>query len=494
MQSCSSSLRASAAGLLSFYSLFYTTEFQSNQGEFPLQESGSWGVVLLVMAAALLMFLLAGKLNRKLKLLLGFTCFYAAAYSLIWARFCGYEPMWDQEEISLLAGQLAVGAENLSEGSREYLAMYPHQLGLSVFLSFLYRIFGVGNFQVFQLLSGIASGLIVCLGYRILFLVTKREEPCAYFLLLMLGCHPLYIYATFVYGEVLSILCSFWAIYELICYLQRGRKRDMTLLAVSLTVACLIRSNSSIVLVAAGCILVVKAVSEKRLRHAIVFGGCCLLLFLSRAALTEYYEERLHISLQNGLPASVWVAMGLQDGEEKPGWYNGYSHYVYLDLAEEDAGEASAIGKANIAKSLSRFAENPADGADFFRRKTVSQWNEPTYASLEVTSCEKRERSRLLERVYDGDLWIPFVRVMDAYQSLIYVGAFLFLALSLGNRIPLERYVFLIVVLGGFLFYLGWEAKSRYILPYFVMMVPMAACGFDLVQQMGSRQNLRKKK
>lgn len=39
----------------------------------------------------------------------------------------------------------------------------------------------------------------------------------------------------------------------------------------------------------------------------------------------------------------------------------------------------------------------------------------------------------------------------------------------------LSRLILVITVFGGFLFHMIWEAKGRYILPYFVLMLPMAA-------------------
>ena len=35
----------------------------------------------------------------------------------------------------------------------------------------------------------------------------------------------------------------------------------------------------------------------------------------------------------------------------------------------------------------------------------------------------------------------------------------------------------LISIIGGVLFHMLWEAKSRYVLPYFILMIPMAAGG-----------------
>ena len=36
-------------------------------------------------------------------------------------------------------------------------------------------------------------------------------------------------------------------------------------------------------------------------------------------------------------------------------------------------------------------------------------------------------------------------------------------------------------VIGGVLFHELWEAKSRYVFPYFIMMIPMAAEGLGLL-------------
>ena len=51
------------------------------------------------------------------------------------------------------------------------------------------------------------------------------------------------------------------------------------------------------------------------------------------------------------------------------------------------------------------------------------------------------------------------------------------------KREPLENEILLIVILGGILFHMLWEAKSRYVLPYFVMMLPLAAAGICEVTQ-----------
>lgn len=44
-------------------------------------------------------------------------------------------------------------------------------------------------------------------------------------------------------------------------------------------------------------------------------------------------------------------------------------------------------------------------------------------------------------------------------------------------------YVGLVAVLGGFLFHMVWEANSRYIFPYFLLLLPYAARGLGMARK-----------
>lgn len=77
---------------------------------------------------------------------------------------------------------------------------------------------------------------------------------------------------------------------------------------------------------------------------------------------------------------------------------------------------------------------------------------------------------------------------MDQYQSLIFAGVFLWILFGFWKKKDLEQQILLITVFGGFLFHMLWEAKGRYILPYFVMLLPMAAVG---LAEMSARAELR---
>ena len=281
---------------------------------------------------------------------------------------------------------------------------------------------------------------------------------------------------------------SFLAVYALLLYLERRQIRHGVLLGAALTLACLVRSNCYIVIAAIACVLLVKMISDKKLRHGLVLLLCLAMFFVSHTALDKFYEQRLSFSLENGMPTVLWVAMGLQEGgsdgiEREAGWYNGFAYDVFVDECGRDQEQSKQIGMEAVMESLTNFKEHPAYAADFFWRKIGSQWVEPTYSCLQETNRRIEERSTFMDRLYKGDLWPGFVRFMDVYQSVIYFGAFLFLLLIIRKKIPVEQLSLLIVVIGGFLFYVVWEAKSRYVLPYFIMLIPSAACGWDLFLQ-----------
>lgn len=492
-------------GFLSLYSLFYTEKFTANHSE-ELEVSRD-PVILSVLAAALVIVLLfyAAKVilkneqhkKRNIRILLIFTCAYVAVFGFAWAFLCNYHAMWDAQMISWFANLFANGEGEISAHDIDYIASYPHQLGLIAVEQVLYTIFGWENYRAFQALNALGAAGIVFTGYRLVKEISRREEPGVYFLLLMLGCWPLIIYVPFMYGEILSILFSMLSIYLLILYLRKQRRRDAVYMALAITAACLIRSNCYIVLAAMGCVLAVKVLSEKKAVHILAFALCCVVFFLSHAVLVKSYEQKLGVKLDEAMPSVLWVAMSTQEGEagKEAGWYNGLAWDLFVDEAGRDQEKAKELAYEVIEESATNFKENPSYMLDFYKRKIVSQWSEPTYGSQVETNHRKEARAPIMDSLYKGELWQPFVRVMDVYQSLIYFGVLLFLVLLIRKQIPVEHLGLLIVIIGGFIFYIFWEAKSRYVFPYFIMMIPMAAMGWELFLQRISalRQKYREK-
>ena len=103
-----------------------------------------------------------------------------------------------------------------------------------------------------------------------------------------------------------------------------------------------------------------------------------------------------------------------------------------------------------------------------------------------------------------GNRYQPYLSYMNSYQFLLYLLAFLgCIRLQMGKagkkgKGTEKQYLFGILpllLIGGFLFQLLWEAKSRYIYYYMVLLLPLATLGISFVmeQQAVWRDRIRRR-
>lgn len=66
---------------------------------------------------------------------------------------------------------------------------------------------------------------------------------------------------------------------------------------------------------------------------------------------------------------------------------------------------------------------------------------------------------------------------MNLYHSVILAGCILYLWFY-RKRLNESMLLFPVIILGGCAFHMLWEMKSSYILPYFLLMIPLAMIGY----------------
>ena len=194
------------------------------------------------------------------------------------------------------------------------------------------------------------------------------------------------------------------------------------------------------------------------------------------------------------------------------GWYNGFNIDTY-DTAGMDTAIANEISRLAIDERLTYFREHPGYTADFYLHKHLSQWADGTYASRQATLATYGGRSAFFKEVYEGSLSGGYIEWCNAWQNVLYLGVLVFCIGSLKKRRKskvvghmadqtaghtagctadhmadqhgadwhgadrLYIYVGLIAVLGGFLFHTFWEANSRYIFSYSLLLMPYCGAG-----------------
>lgn len=299
-----------------------------------------------------------------------------------------------------------------------------------------------------------------------------------------------------------------------------------------LTLSVMLRKNSLIPVIAVLLVLLFEALRPGRngkMRLGLIIMAVCLAVTSVGILplVQKCYEKKAGNTLSSGVTAMSYLAMGMQEASRGCGWYNGFNIDTY-DTAGMDTALANEISRLAIDERLTYFREHPGYTADFYLHKHLSQWADGTYASRQATLATYGGRSAFFKEVYEGSLSGGYIEWCNAWQNVLYLGVLVFCIDSLKKRRKskvvghmadqtaghtagctadhmadqldadqlgadqhgadrhgadqhgadrLYVYVGLIAVLGGFLFHTFWEANSRYIFSYSLLLMPYCGAG-----------------
>ena len=294
-----------------------------------------------------------------------------------------------------------------------------------------------------------------------------------------------------------------------------------------LTLSVMLRKNSLIPIIAVLLVLLFEALRPGRngkMRLGLLIMAVCLAVTSVGILplVQKCYEKKAGNTLSSGVTAMSYLAMGMQEASRGCGWYNGFNIDTY-DTAGMDTALANKISRLAIDERLTYFREHPGYTADFYLHKHLSQWADGTYASRQATLATYGGRSAFFKEVYEGSLSGGYIEWCNAWQNVLYLGVLVFCIDSLkkrrkskvvghmadqtagytagctadhmadqhgadwhgADRLGADRhgadrlyiYVGLIAVLGGFLFHIFWEANSRYIFSYSLLLMPYCGAG-----------------
>lgn len=435
-------------------------------------------LVFILLVLALLVFLERKKILEKIpvRILAAAAVLFVIGVSILWVRVSHTYPEADQKAVSWVSYLMAQNNFLFFEPEK-YMQIYPNQLGLAAILEVLYRITGGENWDAFRYLTALANGAVVYLLYKITDRqFHSRKTDC----LVLIGsacCVQIIFYTTFLYGIMLGLAFALAAFYFLLVFLEKNRLGYALLSGILIGISILVKNNYSIFLVAMVLLLLFKALEKKNWRAVLAAALLLLASALLSRGLTAFYEYRSGMEIGGGMPKTLWIAMGMQEGERAEGWYNEFNYNTFLETGC-DPVESGAIAGDAIRDSLEKFLSDPAYALKFYFKKTVSQWNEPTCEALWVNQFHSGDFSRIVQSIYEGKLYTALEEYMNLFQSLVY-GAVLFLLWKWRKRWSMEQLFLALVILGGFLFHTLWEAKSQYIFPYFVCLLPYGAAGLS---------------
>lgn len=386
----------------------------------------------------------------------------------------------DGASVSIAAAEFLNGKYS-SFFNNNYLFRYSHQISLVAFWEIVYYFFGVENFIVLQFVNVIAIFSVVYFFHRITYELFENYDIQVILSLLCMGMLPLYLYATYIYGDVPGMCFAVPAVYFVIKYLNTRKKRYVLPALVCVTFAILLKSNNFVILAAIIIILLLHLIKEKDW-FAAVFAVILLLgPVVSSSCINAYYVKEAGMDkFPDGAPKIAWVAMGLQENDYiENGWFNGYNCAIYEECGF-DTSKTKAACMESIKESVSTFVSHPKYAIKFFYKKFISQWNDAGFQAqinIEWNSRHSADQSQLALYFIYGNGRFILEWLMNIYHFAVLLGAVVFTVYNI-RKTSLPSALVALCVFGGYFFHMFWEAKGRYGLGYFVMCVPMAAYGF----------------
>lgn len=475
---------------LTYYSLRYSQYMFPGTREFPIDTKGT--PIYNILAAGILGAVVFGclwmetKLTERSKLrieriVLVISLLWVACWSFWWISSLDRLPEGDQAFVYGGASYFMAGEYSFL-GIGGYCGMHPYQLGLIALVELLFLVVGPFNYFAYEIVCAVMAVGIAYLGYCLLKELAASFGVKILYSLLIMGCIPLVCYTSWVYGEIPSVFFTLLAAWFAVKWENCPKKYYPAGIVIACVMAMLVRRTSMILLIAL-CLL--SAVHLVRYRRWQIGGAAILAVvcsFLAYQGIYKMYEIRSGIEHYDGIPSNAWIAMGMMEQEGRCGWYNNIESSVYYSL-DCDREAVKEEMDSYIEERLNAFQANPAYARWFFKHKILSQWNDPLYQSVYFSAKRIAETPPEQGSFLAGLYFLPEVHdkvfnFADIMQFLVYFGMlFYYLFAIRKDTRPLDC-LLAVIIIGGFFLSVIWEAKARYIFPYYVMMYPLAAMGY----------------
>ena len=368
-----------------------------------------------------------------------------------------------------------------------YFNFFPFQLGFVFFTEMIYRIFGTDSSMPVQVINVLSLASAYFALARITKLLFKRKSIEFIAILLLAVCFQPILLCTFVYGNIIGMSTAVWASLFLIKYFQTNRWVWIVPAACLLVLSTICKYNNLIYLVAFVIMLIVHAVKSKKWQSLAFAVAMCIMCVGSTQLIIMSYEARANTKFESGLSQTMYLDMGLQESHMAPGWYSKTALEDYMK-GNYDTEMGNALAQTHIEQRLEAFSDDFGYAFDFFGKKILSQWNEPSYESIWISQVKQHtsELSDLAKDIYNANtggfagqaLALHFNFYMQLVFVLFAVGIYF---LFINRKSNIETVLLPLVLLGAFGYHLLFEAKSQYACTYIPLLIPTAAYAMNKI-------------
>lgn len=418
------------------------------------------------------------KNKRIRKILFISTITIYAIFNIVWCIFIRPPIVGDQIHACNLAqtfynGNLEEFLPNMTYANiplSEYMQAYHQQISLSFVFSLFFRIINYDGIGILRVLNIIGNIFIVIALYKIGTQLSKSHKINKVILLFLITTFiSLTMLSTFIYGDIPSIALCLFSVYFIMKYNETGKIKYPIIASILTMIAFMMRMNSLIFIIATVIYLLINLFNgitkrniKQNLIKVLIIAMYIIISIIPSSLVKTYYLNKYNLDKEKEYPNISYFLMAMEESWRGNGWYN------------EDIGEPALKDPINkeieykdrIKERLIYFSKNLDYTFDFYTKKITSMWAENTYSA--VRSNVSKENDQIVNITKPLMLYQKTLLILMCTCSLI---------ILIQNRKNLSvDVIFLITIfIGGFAFHILWEAKSRYIIPYIIALIPVAS-------------------
>lgn len=437
--------------------------------------------------------------NSKLKKRIRKVLFIAALiiyilFCVIWTIAIRPPIVGDQIHASNLAqtfyrGNLEEFLPNLTYAGiplSQYMQAYHQQISLAFVFSFIFRIIFCDELGVLRAVNVIGNIAIVIAIYKISKQLSKQYKTNNVLLLtLILTFISLPMLATFIYGDIPSLALCLFSVYFMMKYMETKKIKYPIFASIFTMIAFMMRMNSLIFIIATIIYMLLNIFKDftkknykEKLINILIVTFYIVISIVPSLIVKNYYLNKYNLDKSKEYPNISYFLMAMEEGPRGNGWYN------------EGIGEPALRNPENkkieyqdrIKERLLYFSENIGYTFEFYSMKIASMWTENTYAAVRNNTVDYYSLEGMIEPL---TFYQKVLLIIMCLASLIVI-------IQNRKNLSLDLIFLLTIFIGGFAFHILWEAKSRYIIPYIVILIPIASISINKICIKNIKKRIKK--
>ncbi len=433
-------------------------------------------IVLVIMLALVTSSIAIGlyKLRRNTII----TLLVPAIFGIWWILVDEFPVAGDARAVADMAKAIAYNTDPTPY--RDYINTYANQRGIVLIEALFYKIFNSNAYIILRFLN-LAMILVTIQAISLIaFEIWHNEKIVILSRILLALFVPFVLFTNLVYGTVPSIFLLVIGFFFSLRMYREDRILYSVLSFLCFTLAMFIYQGAMIAVLA---IVIYLLFMEKipRSKKPLITAAFLIvsMLFTSKFA-SFLFNAITGLELGKGMPAISWIYMGLSagNGVNGAGSYNN-AHAIAYELNNHDPSSASSYCKNKIIEIIGEYLTGKRP-LFFFYEKTRCQWTNSMFDSTQITQFPSYDNFVLTDgyrHLLSGKIMQGIILFADIFQLMVYILAFLWLVRAFIRKDAPRKVILLVIFfIGGFLFQLMWEQKARYCMPYFMMLIPLAAC------------------